>query len=140
MEFKKILKLFREQRGLNKTEAANKIGITPPYYMQLESGSRNPPNLDRIRQIAAALRLSKEESDRLVHAAAVERLPKEEVGEIEGSIANQALRDHVGAGASWTSIRGSAKCPHCKKQIELEVNQAGDFFVSGKVTSKIKQY
>src|SRR5689334_18051967 len=49
------IKLEREARGWTRADLAQRAGLTAPYISMLESGKRGNPNLDTLRQLAAAL-------------------------------------------------------------------------------------
>jgi len=72
--FKKLLEQYRIKSGLNKTEVARRVEISPTYYMQLEAGVRGAPPLSRCRLIASAMRLDKEETESLIKSASSERV------------------------------------------------------------------
>lgn len=134
MNFSKLLIKFRANSGISKTEIANKVSVTPGYLMHLESGRIKPPTLTRVRQISDALRLSKEEADELIQAAARERIRPEELEIV------QQVRENRGKVYEWSTISGSSTCPHCQKDIEIEVDQKGNVTVTGKVVAKVKKY
>lgn len=78
MEFKNILKNFRERANVSKADLARKIGISSGnYFVNIESGQKRPPTLERCQQIAEALRLSKDDTKLLIDAAAEERTKPE---------------------------------------------------------------
>jgi transcriptional regulator with XRE-family HTH domain len=52
------IKLERERRGWTRATLAQRAGLTAPYISMLEAGKRGNPNLDTLRQLAAALELS----------------------------------------------------------------------------------
>lgn len=85
-DFKTLLIELRERSGFNKTELANRIGVSAPYYMQVESGARKAPTLELCRKIADALRLNKDDADQLVQVAAEERTRPEEREILKGSL------------------------------------------------------
>ncbi len=72
--FKKLLEQYRIKSGLNKTEVARRVEISPTYYMQLEAGVRGAPPLPRCRLIASAMGLDKEETESLIKSASSERV------------------------------------------------------------------
>lgn len=77
MQFKELLKIFRERATLTKTALAEKVGVTPTYMMELESGRKPPSTLARCREIAKALSLSPGETKSLIDAAMKERISDE---------------------------------------------------------------
>jgi len=133
MPFSKILSEFLANGYGKKTEVAKHLNVSVPYIIDLTTGRKKAPTLDRVRQIASALRLSKEETDRLLCAAAEERIRKEELDIIRGTI--DAMHAPLRA-----TIRGASTCPHCSKEIEFEIDGKGEVLVSGKVTAKVRKY
>lgn len=78
MLFRELLTKYREASGFTKSQLAEKLGITPEYIVNVESGhNKRPPTLDRCNEIARALSLSSEDRQRLIDAAMEERLPQE---------------------------------------------------------------
>lgn len=77
MKFSTLLQHFREIKGISKRDLAKKVGVTPTYIGQLESGSERAPTIDRCREIARALSLSPAEEQQLIDAAIEERMPQE---------------------------------------------------------------
>lgn len=75
MEFAKLLKKYREasSTGLNRTDLARELGFHPSYIMQIEKGSKAPPPVDRVKDIAKALKLTPEQRDALIYASVNER-------------------------------------------------------------------
>lgn len=78
MKFRDCLIQFRDRAGLNKSELAKKISVSPGYIMNLETGRQRPPTLSRVKLISGALRLSPQDEGLLLRLAADERLPTEE--------------------------------------------------------------
>ena len=79
MEFKKLLEYYRDRAGLNKTGLAERLSVTPSYVMEIESGRKPPPSIDRCRAIAKILSLSSSETQSLIDAAVEERLAPDEL-------------------------------------------------------------
>ena len=51
----KRLRALREQRGLNQSELATRVGSTPGYINKLEAGNIKRPSAERLTVIATAL-------------------------------------------------------------------------------------
>jgi len=80
MRFCHLLTRYRERANLTKTELARKLGLkTASYIIDLEAGRKKPPTIERCKQLAHTLSLSKKESEEFLQEAAKERLPSEEV-------------------------------------------------------------
>jgi SOS-response transcriptional repressor LexA len=78
MSFGELLKALRERAGLKKADLARRLSVTLPYITNVEKGKQKPPTLDRIEQISDALSLPKADKERLLQAAAEERIPQKE--------------------------------------------------------------
>lgn len=134
MKFTQLLAFYRDRAGYTKTELAAKVGVSPSYIMNLESDLSKPPTMERCRAIARALSLSPNDEKMLLATAASERVDKED---LEAIIQRKSELEKTTA---WSSIRGSAECPHCKKEIDVEVNRSGDVLIYARVVGKIKKY
>ncbi len=134
MKFTELLKKLREKSGCNKTDVALRVGFSPSYFMQIESGARGAPPLERCRQIASAMRLSKDETEELVQSAAEERTRPDEL-----LIIKDAYKDHLSVHGGRHSIKGRSSCPHCNKDIDIEVDQEGEISIFAKVIGKVKK-
>ena len=51
------LKHIRQQKGLTQRELADRVGITQPYIVMLETGKRTNPSLQLLQRLARALRV-----------------------------------------------------------------------------------
>ena len=51
------LKHIRQQKGLTQRELAARVGITQPYIVMLETGTRTNPSLQLLQRLAKALRV-----------------------------------------------------------------------------------
>jgi transcriptional regulator with XRE-family HTH domain len=52
----KTLKALREQRNLNQTTLAHRVGVTQSYIAQLEAGVDDNPSLDVLKRLARGLK------------------------------------------------------------------------------------
>ena len=59
--FGKMLREFREAKGLTQVEVAKKAGVTQPYIAKLESGDKKNPSLAILKRLAKALGVPVEE-------------------------------------------------------------------------------
>lgn len=66
MKFNKLLEKYRERRGLNKSTAAQLIGISDSYYSRLEKGVKKSITLENLEKIKEVYKLSDEEYEELV--------------------------------------------------------------------------
>jgi transcriptional regulator with XRE-family HTH domain len=78
MKFCELLTLYREKKGLSKTELAKKIGVSPIYIMNIEAGRKKPPTLERVSQIINILSLTDKEINDFLKLAIAERIPPKE--------------------------------------------------------------
>jgi putative transcriptional regulator len=49
------LKLKRQAKELSRVQVAERMGVSKPYYADLEHGRRPNPSLETLRKVAAAL-------------------------------------------------------------------------------------
>lgn len=49
-----FMRYYRDEAGLTQAEAAERAGVSKPYWSDLENNKRNP-SLDLARRVAAAL-------------------------------------------------------------------------------------
>ena len=59
--FGEIIKQWRLDLRLGLRESAKQIGISATYLSRLENGKENPPQADKLKQIARAYRKSEDE-------------------------------------------------------------------------------
>lgn len=78
MKFKDLLKAYRENKGLKKTDLAHKIRVSPEYMMNVESGYQKAPTLERVNKIADVLELSDHDRLELLKVATLERMSGDE--------------------------------------------------------------
>jgi transcriptional regulator with XRE-family HTH domain len=74
MGFKELLTQFRERLGLNKTEFAKTLGISLTHVINMESGDRNPPPMDKVHHIADVLKIKGSEREAFIKSAEEARL------------------------------------------------------------------
>ena len=78
MNFAEKLIDYRKRVGLNKTELAQKLGVSPQYIMSIESERTKPPTEERCKQLSKILNLDSNEEYFFLFSAYWERLSKEE--------------------------------------------------------------
>jgi transcriptional regulator with XRE-family HTH domain len=61
VNFGDFLQKKRTERKITLRKLADQIGITAPYLTDIEKDRRNPPEMDKLEQIAKILMLSDEE-------------------------------------------------------------------------------
>lgn len=66
MKFNNLLEKYRERAGLNKTTAANLIGISDSYYSRLEKGTKRALTLENLEKIKEIYKLSDEEYEEMI--------------------------------------------------------------------------
>lgn len=74
MKFKEMLIQFRERRGLNKSETALRLDVTPTYYMELETGRKSAPTREKLDKLSEIFELSTSEKQLFIDTAMEERL------------------------------------------------------------------
>lgn len=76
-KFSELVRYFRERSKLNMTQLADRMNVTPAYVMNLESGRKKPPTLERCEMIANILNLNPSEKKQIIDAAMTERMSPE---------------------------------------------------------------
>ncbi|MDE1654348.1 helix-turn-helix transcriptional regulator [Actinotignum schaalii] len=72
MKFGEFVAERRKQHGYTMRKFADMIGVTAPYLSDIEKGRRAAPD-GKLEEIAAALRLSRVERERMFDLAALTR-------------------------------------------------------------------
>ncbi len=72
-EFGEFIAEKREEQKLSLRKMAKALEISPAYWSDIEKGRRNPPNLQRLEEIAQLLHLGETDKDRMVDLASQER-------------------------------------------------------------------
>ncbi|MDR3259114.1 MAG: LexA family transcriptional regulator [Fusobacteriaceae bacterium] len=76
MNFLTFLKNKREQLGYTQNKFAKEIGITQPYYNNIERGEvKNPPSEEVLDKMVITLKLDTISAEEFKYLAAVERTP-----------------------------------------------------------------
>lgn len=60
---------YRKGRGMLQRALAERVGLSASEFNRMEMGKRNPPPVEKILAMVAALRLTEEEAQRLVELA-----------------------------------------------------------------------
>lgn len=79
MKFAQYLSYLRDKRGLTKTQVAERMGVTPGYYINLENENTRPPTPDRCQQIANILNLDDAERKKFLELAYEGRLKDKDI-------------------------------------------------------------
>ncbi len=85
----------RKAKGLSLRGMAELLDLSPAYWSDIEKGRRNPPNINKLEEIAKLLGLSREETDRMIDIASEDRdeIPMDLPEYIkDSSLARTALR------------------------------------------------
>jgi transcriptional regulator with XRE-family HTH domain len=78
MNFGQLLAHYRDREGIKKVELASALGTGLSYVGQIESGSSNPPTIERLQKIRESLSLSDLEYIQLLEAAYDGRISQED--------------------------------------------------------------
>ncbi len=62
MTFGKYIETKRKERGKTLRSTAFDIGVSPPFYSEVEKDRRSPLTLDKLEQLALALHLNQEDT------------------------------------------------------------------------------
>lgn len=68
-DFVALLEQYRSQRGMSKNGLADSAGLDKSYVVRITNGDRQPPGVPVVTALARALRLTREETGRLLLAA-----------------------------------------------------------------------
>lgn len=63
----------RKEKGISLRKMADLLDISPAYWSDIEKGRRNPPNINKIEEIAKLLGLTDDEIDNLIDMASDDR-------------------------------------------------------------------
>lgn len=63
----------RKAKSLSLRKMADIIELSPAYWSDIEKGRRNPPNINKLEEIAKLLGLSHEELDTMIDLASEDR-------------------------------------------------------------------
>lgn len=132
MKFSDILKKYIPRDYGARTDLAKKVGVTLTYIIDLASDRKKPPTITRCRQIADALRLTKDQTVELIMAAALERIDPEELEVI------RSVQNNIGSCYEHSSIKGTAPCPYCKKKISVEIDKTGEVLITGVIVDRLE--
>ncbi len=85
----------RKAKEISLRKMAELVDLSPAYWSDIEKGRRNPPNINKIEEIAELLGLSQEEKDMMIDMASEDRdeIPMDLPEYIkESNLARTALR------------------------------------------------
>ena len=63
----------RLERGISLRKMAELIGVSAPYWSDIEKNRKNPPSLDKLERIASILLLTEEEKSQMLDLAGSDR-------------------------------------------------------------------
>lgn len=73
LNFGEFIAAKREERQISLRKMAELIGISAPYWSDIEKNRKNPPKIDTLRKIAEILHLSEDESTTMLDLAGRDR-------------------------------------------------------------------
>jgi len=85
----------RKAKEISLRKMAELLDLSPAYWSDIEKGRRNPPNINKLQEIAKLLGLSYEETDKMIDLASEDRdeIPMDLPEYIkESNLARTALR------------------------------------------------
>jgi transcriptional regulator with XRE-family HTH domain len=84
--FGSLLRHFRERAGRSGNSLAHEVQLDPSFLWRLEKGEREPPAAEVVKRIAAALRLSLFEENRLLFSAGLAPVSLEQLGDWDAAL------------------------------------------------------
>ena len=94
-KFGEFISKRRKEKELSLRKMADLLDLSPAYWSDIEKGRRNPPNIEKLKEIAELLGLSQEEIDMIIDMASEDRdeIPMDLTEYIkESNLARTALR------------------------------------------------
>lgn len=94
-QFGEFIAEKRKEKELSLRKMAELIDLSPAYWSDIEKGRRNPPNINKLKEIAELLGLSQEEKEKMIDMASEDRdeIPMDLPEYIkESTLARTALR------------------------------------------------
>ena len=85
----------RKEKGITLRGMADLVDFSPAYWSDIEEGRRNPPNIDKLKEVAEILKLSQKEKEHMIDLASEDRdeIPMDLPDYIkESELARTALR------------------------------------------------
>ena len=85
----------RKEKGITLRGMADLVDFSPAYWSDIEKGRRNPPNIDKLKEVAEILKLSQKEKEHMIDLASEDRdeIPMDLPDYIkESELARTALR------------------------------------------------
>lgn len=73
LNFGEFIAAKREERQISLRKMAELIGISAPYWSDIEKNRKNPPKIDTLRKIVEILHLSEDESTTMLDLAGRDR-------------------------------------------------------------------
>lgn len=107
LTFGEFLQRKREEKQITLRKMAEKLHMSAPYLSDIEKGRRNPPEMEKLEQIAQILLLTDEEKSAMLDLAGKMRnsvapdLPEYIIGRDYVSAALRTARDLDAGEAEW---------------------------------------
>jgi transcriptional regulator with XRE-family HTH domain len=114
--FGHLLKNFRLERGLTQKEVADGVGVNGSYIARLERDERRPSRRV-VLELARTMKLSSEDSDRLL--ASAQHLPEGDLARIieQGGVS----MTHPAIQAVANALQNSGLSSHSRERLEAEI-------------------
>ncbi|WP_409068358.1 helix-turn-helix domain-containing protein [Clostridium sp. FAM 1755] len=94
-KFGEFVAYRRKEKKISLRKMAEFLDLSPAYWSDIEKGRRNPPNINKLQEIARLLGLSHDELDEMIDMASEDRdeIPMDLPDYIkESNLARTALR------------------------------------------------
>ncbi|MBV4420343.1 MAG: helix-turn-helix domain-containing protein [Clostridium tyrobutyricum] len=94
-KFGEFVAYRRKEKKISLRKMAELLDLSPAYWSDIEKGRRNPPNINKLQEIAKLLGLSHDELDEMIDMASEDRdeIPMDLPNYIkESNLARTALR------------------------------------------------
>jgi transcriptional regulator with XRE-family HTH domain len=72
-KFGKYVSEKRKDKGITLRGMADLMDFSPPYWSDIEKGRRNPPNIDKLNELADILKLTQKEKEHMIDLASEDR-------------------------------------------------------------------
>lgn len=116
MKFGLLLTKFRQNKDITKTDLAEKVGVSPPYIMAIESGKKKPPTQDKCERIAGALDLNSQERVEFLNTAVLERSREEAKNLISKGMKKSPIIELTDNFKNYDRIPQFEHCPASHKE------------------------
>ena len=119
LTFGEFIRAKRVEHGLSLRKMAETMNFSPTYWSDIENGRRNPPSIEKLRNICEALSLNSSEQDLLFDLAGeFEQIPPPDLTEyLQDPSVRRALRtakNHNIEPKTWEDFEQSIIKKHSK--------------------------